>query len=227
MSPEVLLSLTSAALGAGGAIAAQAVAEYFSGRRDRRRFDWEKDRWAEDQRLAQTARFEQAKLDAYRRYLNLLYPTVVELQDLVKRPDEARSAQFRPYDQAFKEEVDSLRWEVSLLADSRVTSAVEVANAALLVSLIQLATPKEWSDENRLSAAETALRAWQHTSHIMRADLRGDQRALESLHQDWISRDARSKPSSDSAFTKRLDDLLKKYGPKRTEPRPEDGGAGS
>ncbi|GAA4695647.1 hypothetical protein APR04_002586 [Promicromonospora umidemergens] len=210
MSPEAMLSLTSAALGAGGAILAQAVAEFFSARRDRRRLEWEKTQRAEDVRLTQTARFEQSKLDAYRRYLNLLYPSISTLQHMVEYPDEPVPSRLRRYDQPFREEVESLRWEVSLLGDHRVTSAVEASHALLLVALIQFVSPDDWPHEKRVRTAKDALRAWQHTSHVMRADLKGDQESLAALHKRWQDQD-RDKLSGDfNVAEARLDELYRR-----------------
>jgi hypothetical protein len=64
-----------------------------------------------------------------------------------------------------------------------VAERVEFSNAALLVAVSEARRPDPASIDKRREFAEQALSAWRQVSEAMRADLRGDDAALERLHQ--------------------------------------------
>ena len=192
-TPATLPILLAAAIGAGGAVVAQVIAALFTARREAARLEWEKSKQEHDWKLRETDRLLAAKQALYSRYISLLYRPVMDTVQLTRKEyaSEVNWHDLVPaYVGSLADEIDDLRWNVRLVGSPIVAERVEFSNAALLVAVSEAGRPDRTSLEKRREFAERALAAWRQVSEAMRADLRGDDAALEQLHSRAVGRRA-------------------------------------
>ncbi|MEU7712960.1 hypothetical protein ACIA8B_13495 [Micromonospora chalcea] len=175
------ISLLGAAIGAGGAVAAQIVAASFTARRENERLAWEKDKQQQEWRLRRAEQFLDTKRELYSRYIGLLYNPTMALVELTHREYadvEGWHQRVPKYVGPLGDEIDRLRWDIRLLGSPVVYERVEFSNASLLVAISEAGRPDRSSLEKRHDLAKGATRAWQDVSNVMRFDLQGDEQAL-------------------------------------------------
>jgi hypothetical protein len=191
ITPTTLPILIAAAIGAGGAVIAQVIAAFFTARREAARLVWEESKQEHDWRLRETDRLLAAKQTLYSRYISLLYRPVMDTVQLMRKEyvNEPDWHNLIPaYSGSLAEEIDDLRWNVRLVGSPIVAEHVEFSNATLLVAVSEAGRPDRSSLEKRREFAGQALDAWRQVSEAMRADLRGDDAALERLHKKAVAR---------------------------------------
>jgi hypothetical protein len=225
MTGELVLALVSAAVGATGAITAQVVGEIFNGRRERRRLNWENKRHTEDSTFARAQRFEDAKRELYSEYLRVTYPSITAAQRFAEGqtyPEVVRK--IRSFDPEFESQLESLRWEISLIGDRRAAGAVELSYVYLVLVLLQVALDDEWTPEHRQKTAHQAFSAWMTARDAMRADLAGDEAALDRVAKQSVGSTTRAK--SDGA-RRALDDLKARIAKRQRAESPGPGSDGN
>jgi hypothetical protein len=209
----------AAALGAGGAIAAQVVAAAFTARRETRRLRWDQDRHKEESRRARAQQFAADKRELYGRYLRLSYPQIAAALEYT-RSDSPREGLFQRARQFgdIEPELEQLRWDISLLGGPRVTQMVELSHALLVIVMLQIAAHEEWPREKRHATAKEALSRWQETRAAMRADLAGD--VLPPLAADQEGTSKNDSAMAGERARDILDHLEKKFSGSAHDERP-------
>ena len=82
-----LVALLAAALGAGGAVAAQVIGGYFTARHETKRLAWEQQRAAEQDQQAQAKRFFDVKREKYATFLLVVRDTLAALNQRDHGPE--------------------------------------------------------------------------------------------------------------------------------------------
>lgn len=183
--------IAAAAIGAGGAVAAQIISSVVTGRRDTKRFDWERQRQERDWKIHESDRFMTHKQELYSRYLSITYDPIMDTVQLTRQEyaDGPDWHQLVPeYVGPLQTEIDKLRWDIRLVGSPTVAERVEFSNASLLIAISEAGWPSRHTIERRHEFADNALRAWQQVSDAMRADLRGDDAGLRRLAEQFYSR---------------------------------------
>ena len=186
--------IIGAAIGAGGAVIAQVTSAVFTARREAARLKWEKERQGREWKLREAERFMSIKQELYSRYISILYRPITDTMALTRseyatQPDWPKLVP--KYVGSLQEEIDNLRWNIRLLGSPVVAERVEFSNAALLVATSTAGRPDEHTIEERHEFADQALRAWQQVRDAMRADLRGDEEALQLMALEVYGNKAR------------------------------------
>ena len=169
MASEMWLPVAAAALGAGGAVAAQVVAAIFTARRESKRLRWDQDRHTEEDALGRAKLFAAEKRELYGRYLGLTYPQLAAAVAFTREsePPEGTFRRARRFTPEYEAELEQLRWDISLMADPRVVGAVELSHALLLVVMLQIGAQEEWPRERRHAVAKDALARWSETPELL------------------------------------------------------------
>ncbi|MHA6628351.1 hypothetical protein ACU61A_23180 [Pseudonocardia sichuanensis] len=187
ITPTTLPILIGAAIGAGGAIFAQVIAALFTARREAARLAWDKSKQDRDWKLRDADRLLAAKQTLYSRYISLLYRPVMDTVQLTRK-EYATTPNWHDLVPAYvgplADEIDDLRWNIRLVGSPVVAERVEYSNAALLVAVSEAGRPDRSSLDKRHELAARALTAWRQVSEAMRADIRGDDVALERIHRE-------------------------------------------
>ena len=174
--------LIGAGIGAGGAVFAQIISASFTARRENSRLLWEKEKHDRELSMRESERFVSLKQELYSRYISLTYDPINKImretdREYVDEPDwQERMPQYN-------EELTDLRSNIRLVGPPVVYERVEYSHAAMLGAMFTAMSPTQYSLEKRRKNAQDALRAWQQVSNAMRADLRGDEKALHRISE--------------------------------------------
>ena len=177
-------ALLGAAIGAGGAVLAQVISAVFTARREATRLTWEQGKQEREWKLRDSDRFLTRKQELYSRYISLTYAPIMDTVQLTRR-EYATNPDWHElvpeYVGPLGDEIDDLRWNIRLLGSPIVAERVEYSNASVLVAISEAGRPDRTTIERRHELAKMALSAWQQVSDAMRADLRGDELALQRI----------------------------------------------
>jgi hypothetical protein len=121
-------------IGAGGAVLAQVVANFWSARRDSRRFAWERDQAAERREEAEGQKFSERRLDLFVALLELIRQT----EEAMRKGSDQRGAPRQRYEE-WQAAVAPIMAEVQIVAPKVYVRAQSVYNAlnGLFVALEQ------------------------------------------------------------------------------------------
>jgi len=128
---QTMAGLVGAAIGAGGAVAAQIVSSTFSQRSDSKRFGWEQRQAERRERLARTESFGEKRRELFAEYLALhsSFRTTRLLRYPV-RPSEEESGALVDAWIAHVDRSEAIRQEMSLLAPEIETAAENLMKAS-------------------------------------------------------------------------------------------------
>jgi hypothetical protein len=169
-APEAVPIIVGAAIGAGGAVAAQITVSIFAGRRETKRLNWERERQDLDWQIREAERFLSVRQDLYGQYVDLANRFLSHARQ-VNRDEEGRDPKEVEWPDV--RELRRLRWTIELLGSPLVQDRVGESYTALLTAVD--AAERRMPDETREETMGQAQDAWRAVTRAMRADLHGDQ----------------------------------------------------
>jgi hypothetical protein len=158
--------IIGAAIGAGGAVLAQATASFFSSRHDRTRLAWERQRQEREWEIRSEERFLAEKQQLYSEFASLASHLVAYARAIVR--DESPFRQPNPDTAEFRRVVAVIR----MLAPGPVSAQVEWA-AADIETAAYMADLDAAIDDDKEVALEDAEKAWREAFNVLKADLLG------------------------------------------------------
>lgn len=198
----------AAAIGASGAIAAQAVAARATARRDLWRAEIEDKRRTADREAERAARFADVRRETYSRFAELTYEAI----EACRRVEGPESTGIKtPRLVGSIDSMDPLRWQVRLIGSRTVVGRSELCYTLTVLSLLQVGVLEEFQLERRTKTTEHGLRAWEAMVEAMRADLRGDAPALEAMMRADRTKSEVAPEIDRAAIDARLDELLSRH----------------
>lgn len=161
---NVALVLISAAIGAGGAIAAQSISSYFSSRHDTKRFDWERSAQNREWQVRERERFLDLKRDLYSNFAFEVSKLMAHTHAL-NYPSLGESPA-----PVSLEELRKLQWNIDLIAPEALGKSVSDSLLGLIAAY-ETAGSDHVTHDRKVADADAAEREWWKTYALLREDL--------------------------------------------------------
>jgi hypothetical protein len=166
------IAIIAAAIGAGGAVAAQITTAMATARRERSRLEWEKERQDREWRIREEERFLAVKQELYTSYRVaadefLTYINAVLGYDEVRGRPVPNVPDLEPFKR--------VKSNIELIAPEEVSRAanfcyIRIVNAIWTIDLSDRTTDMIKKD------LDTAIAAWSEAYHAIRRDLHGEKK---------------------------------------------------
>lgn len=169
--------IIAAAIGAGGAVIAQVTTAVFTARRENARLTWEQERQAQEWGLRKAERFLTLKQELYSNYALLINNCLGYINERVGIPSiPLPSGEKRDFPDLT--ELERIKSNIDLIASDEVSRPVGMCYGAV-VGAAYSASISGFSAEKHKKDADEGIEAWWKAYHAMRADLLGDEEALQ------------------------------------------------
>lgn len=180
---QTWVPVISGAVGAGGAILAQAASAIFTARREKKKLEWDKSVLEREWHNRTLERFDDVKTKVYAEYLSLLYATTHEV--LMARPPDLD--QFSPESKQHYRKRQDLprRPSENYYAIARLKAQIQILSLpvgeyaqtafATYAKLLDNVLNTEITDHAYFELYGKAIIAWDRLLRVMRQDLAGEE----------------------------------------------------
>jgi hypothetical protein len=152
-------------IGGGAAIITQIIASWVTGKRENKRFDWEREQQDRTWERQERERFIDLKRELY---CNFSF----EVSKLMASIHMLTTPTWRSSDRVDLKEIRRLQWNIDMIAPKELGASIGESLTALFLAQ-QTAASAEVGQEVKAQAEESAERSWWDTYGLMRADLLG------------------------------------------------------
>ena len=165
------VAIIAAAIGAGGAVAAQVTTAVATAKRERSRLAWEKDRQDREWKLREEERWLSEKRELYASFGAAVNEFLTYISMWLNAPDLSQP------ELPDREALDRIKSNIELMAPEEVYRSANFCVASIMTAVWYVRIGGVSEDELK-GYYEAASSAWRNVHQVMRRDLLGDRQRL-------------------------------------------------